>query len=269
MRPGTNITGQYMPGDSVIHRLDPRVKIIATILLSISILRGTVPAWIELTVFLLTMFVGAGLPLRDMVTTLRPVRFFLLLFFLLHLLFTPGEAIGPLSWGGISITYQGLSRGAIVVWEFCLLIWSAAILTATTSPSELIMAIDRLLSPLGKIGVPCHDIATMVSIALRFFPVFLEEIERIREAQEARGADFKSGGPLKRAKASAGLLVPLLFSFMRRAEGLAVAMEARAYLRGPRTYMKDLRMSVVDYATIGVIILVTGFPFFTEFLIMR
>jgi len=269
MRPGMNITGQYMPGDSVIHRLDPRVKIIATVLLSISILRGTLPAWTGLTVFLLTMFPVAGLPLRHGAIALRPVRFFLLLFFLLHLVCTPGETIQPLSWGGIAVTYQGLSRGTIVVWQFCLLLWGAAILTATTSPSELVMAIDRLLSPLGKIGVPSHDIATMVSIALRFFPVFLEEMEKIREAQEARGADFKAGGPVKRAKAASGLLVPLLFSFMRRAEGLAVAMEARAYVRGPRTSLRDLHMARTDYVALGVTVLVIGLPVVAKFLTVR
>lgn len=258
------ITGQYIPGDSVIHRLDPRVKIMATILLSIYILRGTVVGWTEMTVFLMTMFAVAGLPLRDGVTALRPVRFVLLLFFLLHLLLTPGETMQPLSWGGISVTYQGLFKGMVIVWQFCLLIWSAAILTATTSPSQLVMALDRFLSPLGKIGVPCHDIATMVSIALRFFPVFLEEMEKTREAQEARGADFKSGGPLKRAKAVSGLLVPLLFSFVRRAEGLAVAMEARAYTRGPRAYMEDIRMNGGDYVALGVTVLVTGLPVLIE-----
>jgi len=264
MSAGRNRTGQYIPGDSLIHRVDPRVKIFATILLSISILRGAVPAWTALTVFFLAMFAVAGLRLRDVAAALRPVRFFLLLFFVLHLVFTPGEIIRPLSWGGISVTYQGLSQGGIVVWQFSLLIWSAAILTATTSPSELVMAIERLLGPLRKIGVPCHDIAMMVSIALRFFPVFLEEMGKIKEAQEARGADFKAGGPVRRAKAASGLLVPLLFSFMRRAEDLAVAMEARAYASGPRTSMNELRMRGVDYAALGVTLLVAGLPLFAK-----
>jgi energy-coupling factor transporter transmembrane protein EcfT len=256
-------TGQYIPGDSVIHRLDPRVKIITTVLLSVFILRGPVPVWMVLTFFLMSLVAAVGLPFHCFIASLKPVRFFLLLFFVLHLLFTRGETIGTLSWWEVSVTYQGLSKGIAVVWQFSLLIWSATVLTATTSPSEIVMAIDRFLSPLKKLGVPCHDIATMVSIALRFFPVFLEEMEKIREAQEARGADFKTGGPVKRAKAASGLLVPLIFSFVRRAENLVVAMEARAYASGPRTYVKELRMTGIDYAALAITILVTGLLFFS------
>jgi energy-coupling factor transporter transmembrane protein EcfT len=258
-----SITGQYIPGDSVIHRLDPRVKIISTVLLSILILRGPVPVWTVLTLFLLFQAAAAGLPFGYFITSLKPVRFFLLLFFVLHLLFTRGDTIGPLSWWVVSVTYQGLSKGITVVWQFSLLIWSAALLTATTSPSELVMAIDRLLSPLRKLGVPCDDIAPMVSIALRFVPVFLEEMEKIREAQAARGADFRSGSPLKRARTASGLLFPLILSFVRRAENLVGAMEARAYASGPRTYMKELRMTGIDYAALAVTMLGTGLLFFS------
>jgi energy-coupling factor transporter transmembrane protein EcfT len=253
------VTGQYIPGGSVIHRLDPRVKIISTVMLSVFVLRGPVAACIVLTLFLMVVVAVAGFSFRFLTGSLRPVRFFLLLFFVLHLFFTRGKPIGPLSWWGVSVTEEGLAKGMTVVWQFTLLIWSAAILTATTSPSELVMATGRLLNPLKKIGIPCDDIATMTSIALRFFPVFLEEIENIREAQAARGADFKTGGPLKRVKAASGLLVPLVFSFVRRAENLAVAMEARAYASGPRTYMKDLRMTGTDYAALIITILVAGF----------
>jgi energy-coupling factor transporter transmembrane protein EcfT len=256
-----SIAGQYIPGDSIIHRLDPRVKIISTILLSIFVFRGPVAVWIVLTFGLMVLIAVAGFSYRFLTGSLRPVRFFLLLFFVLHLFFTQGKTIGPLSWWGVSVTEEGLARGMTVVWQFSLLIWGAAVLTATTSPSELVIAIDRLLNPLKKIGIPCHDIATMASIALRFFPVFLEELENIREAQSARGAEFKTGGPLKRVKTASGLLVPLLFSFVRRAENLAVAMEARAYASGPRTYMKDLRMTGADYAALVIAILLTGLLF--------
>ncbi len=256
-----NIIGQYIPGDSVVHQLDPRVKIIATILLSVSILQGRVFGLTELTMFLLAVFAVGGFRLRDAINALRPIRFFLLLFFFLHLFFTRGETIQPLSWGAFSVTYQGLFKGTMVVWQFCLLIWSAAILTATTSPAAVVTALDRFLRPFGRIGLPHHDIATMVSIALRFFPVFLEEMGKIREAQEARGADFRGGSPLKRVKAASAILVPLLFSFMRRAESLAVAMEARAYSRGPRTFMEELRMRRVDYGALGVTLVVLAMPF--------
>ncbi len=257
------VTGQYIPGDSVIHRLDPRVKIVSTVMLSVLILRGPVAACIVLTLFLMVLVAVAGFSFRFLTGSLRPVRFFLLLFFVLHLFFTRGKTIGPLSWWGVSVTEEGLAEGMTVVWQFSLLIWSAAVLTATTSPSELVMAIDRLLNPLKKIGIPCHDIATMASIALRFFPVFLDEIENVREAQAARGAEFKTGGPWKRVKAASGLLIPLVFSFVRKAENLAVAMEARAYASGPRTYMKDLRMTGTDYAALAITILLTGLLFFS------
>jgi energy-coupling factor transport system permease protein len=261
-----NRTGQYIHGDSVMHRLDPRIKIVWTVLLSVFILRGPVPVWTVITCFLLFQVAAAGLPLGFFITSLKPVRFFLLLFFVLHLLFTRGETIGPLSWWVVSVTSQGILRGVTVVWQFSLLIWSAAVLTATTPPSELVMAIDRFLNPLKKLGVPCHDIAPMVSISLRFFPVFLEETEKIREAQAARGADFKTGGPLKRARAASGLLVPLIVSFVRRAENLATAMEARAYASGPRTSMKELRMAGTDYAALAMTLLGTGLLFFADHL---
>jgi energy-coupling factor transporter transmembrane protein EcfT len=256
-----SVTGQYIPGDSVIHRLDPRVKIISTILLSVVVLRGPAGVWIVLSFLLMGVIAIAGFSFRILTNSLKPVRFFLLLLFVLHLFFTQGKIIGPLSWWGVSVTEEGLVKGMTVVWQFCLLIWGAAVLTATTSPSQLVIAIDRFLKPLKKIGVPCQDIATMAFIALRFFPVFLEELENIREAQAARGAEFNTGGPLKRVKTASGLLIPLLFSFVRRAENLAVAMEARAYASGPRSYMKDLRMAGTDYAALAIAILLTGLLF--------
>jgi len=258
------LVGQYLPGNSLVHRLDPRVKIAGTVLFSIAILRGTVAAWAENTVFLAVLFAGAGLPVRSVAHALRPIRFFLLFLFLIHLFLTPGETIGPFSWGIVSITYAGLFTGGTVVWQICLLLWSAALLTATTSPDELTAALDRLLRPLAKVGIPSQDLATMVSIALRFFPVFVEEIEKIKEAQEARGADFKGGTPLKRARVSAGILVPLLFSIKRRAEDLAVAMEARGYCRGPRSSLKELRMTPADFAALGITVLVLGVPFLAK-----
>ncbi|MEJ2025102.1 MAG: energy-coupling factor transporter transmembrane component T [Deltaproteobacteria bacterium] len=258
------LLGQYFPGNSLLHRLDPRVKIAGTVLLSIAILRGTVAGWSGNTVFLAVLFAVAGLPVRSAAQALRPIRFFLLFLFLIHLFFTPGESIGSFSWGIVTITYAGLFKGGTVVWQICLLLWSAALLTATTSPEELIAALDRLLRPLAKVGFPSSDIATMVSIALGFFPVFVREMEKIKEAQEARGADFKGGTPLKRAKVSGGILVPLLFSIKRRAEELAVAMEARGYCRGPRSSLRELRMTLSDFAALGITVLVLGFPFLAK-----
>jgi energy-coupling factor transporter transmembrane protein EcfT len=253
--------GQYVPGESVIHRLDPRVKIVSTIVMGVLILWGDMPSLVLITLLLMFGVRASGLPFRHLLSSLRPVRFFLLLFLFLHLFLEHGEPIAFLSWGPICVTWEGLYKGVTVVWQFSLLIWGSSILTATTSPSGLVNGLERLLRPLKKIGVPSHDLAIMVSISLRFVPAFLEELERIRDAQTARGADFKSGGVVKRTMTAAGLLVPLILSFVRRAEDLVVAMEARGYGMGPRTYMYEMRMTRGDYAAITIIILLSGFHF--------
>jgi len=251
--------GQYFPGDSVIHRLDPRVKIVSTIVMSVLILWGEIPSLMLIT-FLILFAVGAsGLPFRHLIISLRPVRFFLLIFLFLHLFFGEGVHIASVSWGPFSLTLEGLYRGLTVVWQFSLLIWGSSILTATTFPSGLVSGLEKLLRPLKKIGVPSHDLALMVSIALRFVPTFLEELERIKDAQKARCADFRSGGPVGRTRAAAGLLVPLVLSFVRRADDLIVAMEARGFRSGPRTNMNEMQMARADYAAITVMVLLTVF----------
>ncbi len=251
--------GQYLPGESAIHRLDPRVKIVSTIVMSLLILWGETPSLMLITLLVLFAVRASGLPFRHLVTSLKPVRFFLLLFFFLHLFLGEAESIASLSWGPISFTYEGLYKGLTVVWQFSLLIWGSSILTATTFPSGLVKGLERLLRPLRKIGVPSDDLAFMVSIALRFVPAFLEELERIKEAQTARGADFRCGGPVRRTRAAAGLLVPLVLSFVRRADDLVIAMEARGFRSGPRTSMNEMQMTRVDYAAITIMVLLSGF----------
>jgi energy-coupling factor transporter transmembrane protein EcfT len=150
----------------------------------------------------------------------------------------------------------------MTTWQFTLLILSASILTMTTSPTELVSGIERLLRPLKALRVPSHDIAIMISIALRFVPTFLEEIDRIKEAQMARGADFKSGPFIRRVKSAASLSVPLVLCALRRADELATAMEARGYSRGPRTYMRELSMARSDYVAVAVMVSMTGLHFF-------
>lgn len=253
--------GQYVPGESVVHRLDPRVKVFSTILLNVLILKGATVAWLVSSALILLLLWASGLSLRHLITALRPVKILLLLLFLLQLLFVGGRPIALLSTWGIPVTHGGLHQGIAVVWEFSLLVCLASILTATSSPSELVRALEMFLRPLRRIGVPSEDVAVMVSIALRFVPAFLEELEKIKEAQMARGAKFRAGGPFKRTKAAARLLIPLLLSFVRRAEHLSVAMEARGYGNGPRTHMKDLHMTNADYAALLVVILITGFLF--------
>ncbi len=250
--------GQYIPRESTVHRLDPRVKIVWTIVMSVLILWGDALSLVPITFVVVFAVRASGLLFRHLLTSLRPVRFFLLLFLFLHLFFGGGEPIASLSWGPVSLTREGLFRGLTVVWQFSLLIWGSSILTATTLPSGLVSGLEKLLRPLNKIGVPSHDLAVMVSIALRFVPVFLEELERIREAQTARGADFKSGGVVRRTRTASGLLVPLILSFVRRADDLVIAMEARGYGSGPWTSMDEMRLTKPDYAVIAVMLLLSG-----------
>ena len=250
--------GQYIPGDSLIHGLDPRVKIGSTIVLSILILRGGVLAEALVSAWLAALIPCSGLAVRHLIRAFKPVFVFFALLFFVHLFFTGGDPIPPFPPWRVTATYEGLYRGLVITWQFALLIWSAAILTLTTSPMQLVSGIERLLRPLNCVGVPSHDMAMMVSIALRFVPTFLEEIERIKTAQTARGAAFGSGSLIRRIRAAASLLLPLILRTMQRADGLVVAMEARAYQRGPRTYMKELSMGRADYAAVLVMTIFTA-----------
>jgi biotin transport system permease protein/energy-coupling factor transport system permease protein len=240
--------GQYIPRSSIIHGLDPRVKLAAAVVLSIVILKGDIFTQCWITAFLILLVPLSRLNLVHMRNAFRPVLFFLGLLFFLHLLFTEGTPIPPFPPWRVTITYQGLHTGAFVIWQFLLLILSASILTMSTSPGELISGMERLLRPLRRLGVPSHDLAMMISMALRFVPTILDELEKIREAQTARGACFKTGPVLRRMTATASLLIPLVHSIMRRADALAMAMESRGYNRGMRTYLRELQMDRKDYA---------------------
>lgn len=250
--------GQYIPGESIIHWLDPRVKIGSTVVLSILILKGEMLTAATMSAFLVALVPISRIAPHHMVKALRPMLFFFVLLFLLHLFFTDGTPIPPFPSWRVTVTYEGLFRGAITTWQFILLILSASILTMTTSPTELVSGIERLLRPLKALKIPSHDIAIMISIALRFVPTFLEEIDRIKEAQMARGADFKTGPVIRRVKSAVSLLVPLVLCSFRRADELATAMEARGYRRGPRTYMRELSMARADYVAVVVMCLMTG-----------
>jgi len=250
--------GQYIPGDSLIHRLDPRVKIGATIVLSILSLKGGAFTGALISAFLLVLIPLSRLGVRHLARAFRPVLIFFALLFLVHLFFTDGQPIPPFPPWRVTVTYEGLYTGAVTTWQFVLLIWSASILTMTTMPTELVCGIERLLRPLKRIGVPSHDLAMMVSVALRFVPTFLEEIDRIKVAQMARGAVFGSGPLIRRTRAAISLLLPLVLRTVRRADDLVAAMEARGYRRGHRTYMKELTMGRADYVAMVVIILITG-----------
>ncbi|KPK17638.1 MAG: hypothetical protein AMK69_25635 [Nitrospira bacterium SG8_3] len=250
--------GQYVAEDSIIHSLDPRVKIASVVGLSLVVLQGNIFTQLIISAFLIAMIHTARVNLAQIFKTLRPMVFFLGLLFLLHLFFTDGRAIPPFPLWHVTITFEGLFQGALISWRFALLLLAASFLTMTTAPSDLVNGIERILRPLKIIRLPSHDVAIMISIALRFLPTFLIEIERIKEAQMARGSNFKTGSLLQRTMAFRALVLPLIFNTLRRADELAMAMEGRAYKRGPRTTMNELRMSRIDYMALVVIILLIG-----------
>jgi len=243
--------GQYIAGDSFTHRLDPRVKTVWTIILSILIFRAT---WFDvylISLFLLMVLGLSRLKAAPIFDAIKPLTFFAGLLFLLHLLFTDGTALLALPALHLKITHEGMFRGAFVAWQFVALVLCGAILTMTTPPSEMISGLEKLLHPLKYLGIPTQDIAVMVSMALRFVPTLLEEFDRIRLAQTSRGADVKTGTLTQRVKTAASMSLPLMVSALRRADELADAMESRGYHSGPRTTLRVLQVSGLDYAALS------------------
>jgi len=250
--------GHYIPKDSLIHRLDPRIKIAAVILMSILVLNGGFMTQSVLTLFLMGLVPISRIRTGQFLRALRPMWVFFAILFFLHLLFTAGTPIPPFPHWRVTLTYEGLYTGSLTTWQFVLLITTAALLTMTSSPSQLVSGIEGLLRPLRVIGIPSHDLAMMISLALRFVPTLLEEIARIRDAQAARGAQFNRGRMSKRLRAISALVLPVILSAFRRADALAVAMAARGYGSGPRTSMRELRLGRADYVAMGVMGLLTG-----------
>jgi energy-coupling factor transporter transmembrane protein EcfT len=245
--------GQYLPGETVVHRLDSRVKIVTVVLMSLLIFTASAAGIALISLFLATLLATAHLSLAQTAAAVRPVAIFISLIFLMHLFLTEGRPLLSFAPLPLRITQEGLAQGAYVTWQFACLVIVAAILTMTTLPSDLVGGIERLLRPLERVGIPSQDIAVMISMALRFMPMLLEEYDRLRMAQKARGADFTTGSLVLRIRALAALTVPLLLSAFRRADELALAMEARGYRRGPRTTLRELRLSGTDFAAFAVI----------------
>ncbi len=244
-----NITlGQYYPTSSYIHGLDPRTKLLST-LVYITMLFFVTNFFGYAFVVLCLGFViyMSNVPPKFMFRGLKPILLIICFTVFLNIFFTPGERV-VLQVGTVKITLEGLIIGAQMAMRYVLLIVGSSILTLTTSPIELTDAIEYLLKPFKKIGVPAHEIAMMMTIALRFIPTLLDEMDKIMKAQMARGADFDTGGLIKKAKALIPLLVPLFISAFRRADELAMAMEARCY-RGDvhRTKMKVMKLYANDY----------------------
>lgn len=240
-------TGSFIKGQSLLYNLDPRVKLAATICLSVFIL------WVKpLTAFVIgiALFCAAlagDIRLRTIGQALRPLLFFIVLIFLVHALFDEGDTIISIPFFGISLSYAGLQQGFFVVWRFLCLIVAAVLLTMTTAPSQMIAAIKYFLKPLKLLRVPVDDIAVMIMLALRLMPILLTEKERVETAQKARGYNLRQSGIIIRIKAFLSLTLTVLTGVFRRADELALAMEARNYQRGNRTSLVELKLTSSDY----------------------
>ncbi len=232
--------GQYYQTDSVIHRLDPRVKLVATFVFIISLfLVDNFTGYLIAAAFLACMVKISNVPFRFMVKGMKSIVFLLLIAVIFNLFLTPGEPF--ISVWKLTVTKEGLKLAAMMAVRLVFLIIGSSLMTLTTTPNNLTDGMEKLMSPLKRLHVPVHEIAMMMSIALRFIPILLEETDKIMKAQIARGADFESGNLIKKARSLVPLLVPLFISAFRRANDLAMAMEARCYRGGEhRTKMKPL-----------------------------
>ena len=240
--------GQYFPGDTIVHRLDPRTKILVVIIFIVALFLAV--DWISYAVmFLITAMCIklSSIRLKSLMKGLKPLVFIILLTGILNLFYTK-EGTVLFDWWIFTVTTGGIKRAFLMVVRIMLLICGTLLLTYTTSPIALTDGLEMLLNPLKKIKVPVHEMSMMMSMALRFIPTLIEETDKIMSAQKARGADFSTGKLTERAKALLPLLVPLFVSSFRRADELAVAMESRCYHGGEgRTRMKTLKMAPRDW----------------------
>ena len=239
--------GQYYPGESPLHRLDPRAKLIMTLALIVGVfLADSFLAYAVFFAYVLAAAYLSKIPLKLMLKGLKAVYFIIVLTFILNAFFGTGQTV-LLHWQFVTITYEGVRTAVFMALRLMLLVFGTQLLTLTTSPIALTDGLERLFSPLSRIGFPAHEMAMMMSIALRFIPTLLEEADKIMKAQTARGADFETGNLMARAKAMIPLLVPLFVSAFRRADELALAMEARCYRGGAnRTRLRVLKYTTLD-----------------------
>lgn len=263
----TDITiGQYFPGSSTLHQLDARTKVISVLgIITVLLLVQTTAAYASFCAFAMALMLVSKVPLKLYLKAMKPLWWILAFTFVIHLFATPGELLFQCAF--LRATKEGLFMGSAVCLRLILLICFSSLLTFTTSPITLTDALERLLSPFKKVGLPAHELAMMMTIALRFIPTLLEETDRIMKAQEARGADFSSGSILRRVRNMIPLLVPLFISAFRRADELAVAMEARCYRGGEnRTRLYVLRFKRADYmAGILLAAFLTGMLFLQKY----
>ncbi len=254
-----NITmGQYYPVDSWVHRLDPRTKILLTIAMIVAVfVVKTMVGYGLILGFMYLVSRLSNIPFKMLMKGVKPLKFILILTFILNLFFNTGTTM-LVEWSFLKISYEGLSTAIHYSLRLVFLVLGTSLMTLTTSPIALSDGIEMLLSPLKKIRFPAHELAMMMSIALRFIPTLMEEADKIMKAQMARGADFESGNLLARAKAMVPLLVPLFVSAFRRAGDLAMAMESRCYHGGEnRTRLRVLKITKNDWlAALGVAALI-------------
>ncbi|MBE5039862.1 energy-coupling factor transporter transmembrane component T family protein [Ructibacterium gallinarum] len=240
--------GQYFPGDTIIHRLDPRTKLLLVLvymILTFSI-NGFL-GYLILAVFTFGCIFISRVPLKFVLKGLKPIFVFIVITGLFNLFLTGGDPV--FHWWIFTITKQGLYFAAFMILRLVFLILGTSLLTLTTSPIALTDGLEHLLSPFKRIGLPAHELAMMMTIALRFIPTLMEETDKIIKAQSARGADFESGNLLRRAKAMVPILIPLFISAFRRADELATAMECRCYRGGEnRTRLHELKYTKADSA---------------------
>ena len=248
--------GQYYPADSILHKLDPRVKLVTTIVFLIALfVADDWVGYLVATVFLVAVIKLSKVPFHFMVKGLKAIFFILLITMFFNLFLTPGDVVLVQIWK-LKITDKGLHTAIFMAIRLIYLILGSSVMTLTTTPNDLTDGLEKLMSPLKKLHVPVHEVAMMMSIALRFIPILLEETDKIMKAQIARGADFEHGNLIQKAKNLVPLLVPLFISAFRRANDLAMAMEARCYRGGEgRTKMKPLVYAKRDYYAYGVVAL--------------
>ncbi len=238
--------GQYFPGRSALHRMDPRTKLMTLVLYIVAIfVSDSLLPFVLLAAGLALAVKVSGIPPKMIAKSLKPIVIVVIFTGVLNILYTPGQVLWQ--WTIFRITREGIRTALVMVTRILLLVASTSLLTYTTSPMALTDGLENLLSPLKKLKVPVHEFAMMMSIALRFIPTLIEETDKIMSAQKARGADFESGNLLQRAKALVPILVPLFISAFRRADELACAMECRLYQGGGnRTRLHVLRYGKVD-----------------------
>lgn len=248
-----NVTlGQYFPGNTVLHRLDPRAKLVFVFIFIVALF--TALNWYSFAlVFVLTLscILLSKIKIKTLLSGMKPILLIIILTAFLNLFYTPGEPL--VDFWIFHISKQGLKTSILMSGRIILLISGTLLLTYTTSPIALTDGLEYLLNPLKKLKVPIHEMSMMMSMALRFIPTLIEEMDKIISAQKARGADFETGGLIKKAKALLPILVPLFVSAFRRADELAIAMESRCYHGGEgRTRMKQLKMKTADYIALAL-----------------